>query len=67
MLFGSSDKGKLRFEVIFEFETYRNVRQLTVDISSDNYTLNVDDVYLENLKLFKQILNGRKNPPICFV
>ena len=49
---GSIDKDKLEFEVIFEFETYRNLRQLTVDISFDNYTLNVDDVYLENLKLF---------------
>lgn len=49
--FSRTDKAGLTFDVIFEFETYRGVKQLVIDIASDGYMLDVDDSYLENLKL----------------
>lgn len=49
---GNIDKDNVKFDIIFEFETYRDISQLTVDIYSDNYSLNIDNAYLENLKLY---------------
>ena len=55
--FGEVNKDKLDFQVIFEFETYKGVKQLSVDISADEYKLDITDSYLEDLKLvIKQLI-----------
>lgn len=46
------DKDEKAFDIIFEFQTYKDVKQFTVDISGESYRLSVNDSYLENLKLF---------------
>lgn len=50
--FGSIDKDTFKVEAIFEFNTFDNAKQLKIDISSDNYKLEVDSSYIEDLKLF---------------
>ena len=45
-------KDKLSFSIYFEFGTYNSVKQLTFDIAADDYKLDIDDDYLENLKMF---------------
>ena len=49
--FSRTDKAGLTFDIIFEFETYRGVKQLVIDIASNGYMIDVDNSYLENLKL----------------
>lgn len=49
--FSRIDKAGLTFDIIFEFETYRGVKQLVIDIASNGYMIDVDNSYLENLKL----------------
>ncbi len=39
------------FDVILEFATYKDVKQLVIDISSKTYELDVDDEFLEKLKI----------------
>ena len=46
------DKDNITFTLVFQFETYRSLKQLAMEISSDDYMLDVDDSFLENLKLF---------------
>lgn len=45
-------KDKIKLLIVFEFETYKGVKQLAINIMAEDYKLNPDDVYLENLKMF---------------
>lgn len=45
-------KGNIDLRIVFEFETYKGVKQLAINIVAEDYKLEPDDVYLENLKMF---------------
>lgn len=45
-------KENIDLQVIFEFETYKDVKQLAINIIAENYELDPDDIYFENLKMF---------------
>lgn len=38
-------------DLFFEFNTFKNVKQLMIDIKSDNYEVDINNSYLEDLKL----------------
>lgn len=38
-------------DLFFEFNTFKNVKQLMIDIKSDNYEVDINKSYLEDLKL----------------
>ena len=38
-------------DLFFEFNTFKNVKQLMIDIKSDNYEVDINESYLEDLKL----------------
>ena len=52
IVFECINKGKFSIEVIFDFNTFGNVKQLMIDIMSRDYVLDVDNPYLEDLKLY---------------
>lgn len=47
----SDDKKRLTLNLFFEFETYEDVKQLVVEILADDYKVDIDDDYVEKLKL----------------
>lgn len=49
--FGEVEKEDNQFDVILEFATYKDVKQLMFDISSKTYKLSVADGFLETLKI----------------
>ena len=38
-------------DLFFEFNTFKNVKQLMIDIKSDNYEVDINKRYIEDLKL----------------
>ena len=40
------------FKIVFDFSTFGGVKQLMIDISSDNYVVDVNQSYIEDLKLY---------------
>jgi len=40
------------FKIVFDFSTFGGVKQLMIDISSDNYVVYVNQSYIEDLKLY---------------
>lgn len=46
-----SDKNKLTLSILFEYETYGEIKQLVVGIFANDYKVEIDDDYLEKLKL----------------
>ncbi len=47
----STHKDEYIVDLVFEFNTFKNVKQLMIDISSDNYEVDINQSYLEDLKL----------------
>ncbi len=47
----SKEKVNTHWQLVFEFGTFRSSKQLEITISSDDYSLQVDNTYLEQLKL----------------
>lgn len=42
---------KYCIKIIFTFNTFKDIKQLIIDISSDNYVVDVNEYYIETLKL----------------
>lgn len=51
VFFGEVEKEDNQFDVILEFATYKDVKQLMIDISSKTYNLKVENGFLETLKI----------------
>ena len=51
VFFAEVEKEINQFDVIFEFATFKDVKHLMIDISSKTYELNVENGFLEKLKI----------------
>lgn len=45
-------KDSIKLKLVFEFETYKGVKQLVISIVAEEYKLELVDAYPENLKMF---------------
>lgn len=48
----STHKDEYIVDLVFEFNTFKNVKQLMIDISSENYEVEINKSYLEGFKLY---------------